>query len=205
MKKQNVKSDCCNSCGGKGADLLFKNYDHSKKNNQTFNIIKCRRCGLVRISPRPTKSKDCYPDDYEPYSLKNRDFYYSLTRTLMLSYYKKIKTPATIFKALVCKILYAPPELIKNGKVLDIGCGNGGYLSILKDCGWKVYGLDFSEKAVRCAREKRGLKNVKKTKAENLPYPERFFDLITMNHVIEHLTDPRKTLKEAKRVLVKYV
>lgn len=113
------------------------------------------------------------------------------------------KTLADLLKSAFCKVLYSPSIFNSKGKILDIGCGNGGYLSILRDCGWEVYGFDFSEKAVRYAKNERGLINVKQTKAENLDYPENFFDLVTMNHSIEHLPNPKNSLIEAKRVLKK--
>jgi len=201
MTRQGFKDIKCNLCEERESDLLFASYDHSIKSNQTFNLVRCKKCGLVRMNPWPVRIKDSYLEDYEPYNPKKEDFYFSLVRTLTISCYKKIKSPLDFFKALLCKILYYPPEFKKDGRVLDIGCGNGGYLSILRDCGWEVYGIDFSEKAVRYANEKRKLANVKQAKADDLNYPDNFFDLIAMNHIIEHLPNPKKALVGAKRVL----
>lgn len=85
MKKEIID---CNFCGEKKSDLLFVNYDHSIKSNQTFNIVRCKKCGLVRISSLPIRIEDCYSNDYEPYNPKKSDFYFSLNRILMMSYCK---------------------------------------------------------------------------------------------------------------------
>jgi len=143
-----------------------------------------------------------YLDNYEPYNSTNKDIYFSLYKILMISFYKKKKNLFDLLKSALCQILYSPPAA-RSGKVLDIGCGNGGYLSVLKESGWKVYGLDFSQKAVNFAKNKRGLTRVKQGNAETLKYPDNFFDLVTMNHLIEHLSNPKKALIEAKRVLKK--
>lgn len=201
--KMKNKETSCNFCGKKESDLLFVNYDHSIKSNQTFNVVRCKKCGLVRINSLPIRIEDCYSDDYEPYNPKKSDFYFSLNRILMMSYCKGTKTLADLLKSAFCKVLYSPSIFSGKGKILDIGCGNGGYLSILRDCGWEVYGFDFSEKAVKYAKNERGLVNVKQSKVENIDYPENFFDLVTMNHLIEHLPNPKNSLIEAKRVLRK--
>ena len=48
----------------------------------------------------------------------------------------------------------------KEGKVLDVGCGTGNFLSWAKENGWDVYGIDFDGNAVRAAREVFELPNV---------------------------------------------
>jgi 2-polyprenyl-3-methyl-5-hydroxy-6-metoxy-1,4-benzoquinol methylase len=66
--------------------------------------------------------------------------------------------------------------------------------------GWKVEGLDFDEQAVRRARNIYRL-NVKQGTLEEARYPDHSFDAVTLRHVIEHLADPLKTLRECLRVL----
>jgi len=190
----------CDFCGEKNGKLLFVNFDHLTKKNKFFNLIKCGKCGLVYLSPKPKNIKKYYLDNYEPYNPHSKDLYFSFYQTLVKSFYKKKKTLIDLSKSVFCRIFYPQPTS-ECGKILDIGCGNGGYLSILKDGGWEVYGLDFSKKAVDFAQNERGLINIKQARTEILDYPNNFFDLITMNHLIEHLPNPKKTLIEAKRVL----
>jgi SAM-dependent methyltransferase len=86
------------------------------------------------------------------------------------------------------------------GRLLDVGCGNGQFLSEMRDLGWKVTGLDPDERAVRLAREGRGIEAYQGTLGE-MKFPEQSFDVITLVHVIEHAHDPVGTLRECYRVL----
>ena len=89
-------------------------------------------------------------------------------------------------------------------KILDAGCGDGRFLSELKNKGAKnLYGVDYSESALSFA--KLFLPDVKFTNADlaNLPYEDNFFDYIFLIETLEHI-HPEKTnnvLKELKRVL----
>lgn len=108
-----------------------------------------------------------------------------------------------IFKPRVSRSL--PDELIKSkGKILDIGCGAGDYTGIIKQCApkLKVYGVDISKEAVKRARK--DFANIKFSvgSAYKLPFPARFFDVVVMKCVLEHLEDTAKALAEVRRVLV---
>lgn len=94
-------------------------------------------------------------------------------------------------------VMYTRAEL--NGLLLDVGCGSGGFLRIMKELGWNVEGVDFDSIAVENARSK-GLQ-VQKGTLEELKYPANYFDVITMSHLIEHVHDPWKILLECNRIL----
>jgi len=85
--------------------------------------------------------------------------------------------------------------LLKNKKVIEVGCGGGEYLTIMKQVGVDAYGLEYSEELVkRCVR--RGLKVSKgfiqggTQKLKHAPF-EAFFIL----NFLEHLPDPNSTLR----------
>ena len=85
------------------------------------------------------------------------------------------------------------------GRLLDVGCGSGAWLSDMRGLGWQVSGLDFDANAVAVAM-RRGLDvHIGSLEAQN--YPDESFDAITLNHVIEHLPDPVATLSECHRIL----
>ncbi len=81
----------------------------------------------------------------------------------------------------------------KRGRVLDIGCGTGNFLSWAKDCGWNVYGIDFDRNAVRAATEVFGLPNISVTTLAEFvnSHPDLLasFDLVTFFDVFEHIDD----------------
>ena len=82
------------------------------------------------------------------------------------------------------------------GQLLDIGAGTGDFLLVAKTDGWQIKGVEPSEKAKAIAINK-GVSFVEKTsELEN-----NSFDVISMWHVLEHVPDLDKQIKELKRLL----
>jgi len=94
----------------------------------------------------------------------------------------------------ICASLNTP-----NPRILDVGCGTGANLKMLATHG-RAEGVDISTQAVEFCRE-RGLDSVKLGAAEQLPYDDDSFDLVTALDVIEHLDDDVAGLREMRRVL----
>jgi len=86
-------------------------------------------------------------------------------------------------------------------KILDVGCGTGRNLELLKKFGL-ASGIDSSALAVKFC-QKRGLKNVKQNSAEKLPFAVDSFDLITLFDVLYHknITSDLEVLKEINRIV----
>lgn len=83
-------------------------------------------------------------------------------------------------------------------KVLDVGCATGGFLQYLHKRGFNLlYGIEPSTAYVKNAHG-----NVKQGCAESIPFEDNSFDLLVLDQVMEHLVDPVKAIREAKRVLV---
>jgi len=88
---------------------------------------------------------------------------------------------------------------VKGGRLLDVGCGSGDFLAFMQQLGWRVEGVDFDAKAVRNAAAK-GV-HAKVGSLESQKFPEGAFDAVTMSHFIEHVHDPRRLLRECRRIL----
>ncbi len=86
------------------------------------------------------------------------------------------------------------------GRLLDVGCGPGKLLRVLRDWGWDTYGVDFSPVAVEYARKKHNLK-VDLGTIHDAKYPANHFDVVMFNHCLEHVYDPIESLMEAHRIL----
>ncbi|HET6277172.1 MAG TPA: class I SAM-dependent methyltransferase, partial [Candidatus Polarisedimenticolia bacterium] len=84
-------------------------------------------------------------------------------------------------------------------RLLDLGCGNGSFLSSMQDLGWEAFGLEPDREAARAARSA-GLA-VEPGVLQESTFPQGSFDAVTMNHVIEHLPDPVRMLQLCHRVL----
>ena len=96
-------------------------------------------------------------------------------------------------------------ELKEGDKVLEIGCGNGYYLSLLNRLGLKLglAGIDIDSPALIDAAKFIGDKKVKLILASGskIPFPKNTFDKVVMSEVIEHVEEEEKVLTEAYRVL----
>lgn len=87
----------------------------------------------------------------------------------------------------------------RNNRMLDIGFGSGVIMDAAKTQGWEPYGLEVSAPAIEQAREK-GYE-VFHGALEEANYPDGHFDLVTASEILEHLGDPKATLKEIVRIL----
>ena len=85
------------------------------------------------------------------------------------------------------------------GRLLDVGCGNGGFLALARQAGWSIEGVDFDEGGVAAARS-RGL-SVRCGGIELFDGGAEVFDVVTISHVIEHVYDPRSMLRRIHRLL----
>ena len=89
---------------------------------------------------------------------------------------------------------------LKQGNLLDIGCGTGAFLSYMKQAGWQVTGLEPDENARQNAKT---LYNIEPLpSAELYKLPARQYDAITMWHVLEHVHSLQDYLRQI-RVLLK--
>lgn len=91
----------------------------------------------------------------------------------------------------------------QNAKVLDIGCGGGLFLSLLKAQGAEVVGIELSDSRVQYAKSKHGLE-IHKHPIESDFWQRGYanhFDAVTLWDVIEHVNFPLQTLQSAANVL----
>lgn len=87
----------------------------------------------------------------------------------------------------------------RRARILDVGCGTGANLIMLSEFG-DAEGVDISPDALEFCRQ-RGLDNVRLGSAEEIPYEDSSFDLVTALDVVEHLDDDLAGLREMRRVL----
>ncbi|MGD0884973.1 MAG: class I SAM-dependent methyltransferase [Thermodesulfovibrionales bacterium] len=91
---------------------------------------------------------------------------------------------------------------IPGGRILDIGCGRGLFLDIMRKAGWSVTGIEFNEETASYASAGYGLDVLSGDLTEH-EFPDGFFDVISMNHVLEHVVNPRAMVEECTRILRK--
>ena len=83
------------------------------------------------------------------------------------------------------------------GRIVDVGCGPGFLLSALEG-GWEKHGVEASRFAAEHASQ---WSKVHVGDLSEAAYPDEFFDVAVMHHVIEHMTDPIGAILEMRRVL----
>ena len=95
---------------------------------------------------------------------------------------------------------HMPPHPVgRQGRLLDVGCGNGAFLKLAQKAGWSVHGIDFDPIAVAEARE--GGLDIFLGDIDQLAAQEQTYDWITCSHVLEHVHHPQKLLKSMQRLL----
>jgi 2-polyprenyl-3-methyl-5-hydroxy-6-metoxy-1,4-benzoquinol methylase len=148
-----------------------------------FAVVQCQECGLCFTNPRPTPETigQFYPPAYQPHVVSRRRRPFWHLRRRQGRYYQPVRWRG-------------------EGRLLDFGCGGGGFLSEMHRQGWRVTGVDICTAAVRRVRGELGLRAF----AGTLPHAElrpASFDVITMWQSLEHVHAPLEVLREAYRLL----
>jgi len=209
----------CDICNGNGADIFYK-LQSPDFPEELFSLMKCKECGLLFINPRPGKEKikKYYPDkEYYAYSqaeneLQTQDknkiekLIDSLRRITVNEYYAN-KENLPVFIKLKTKFLAffgkhrfgSAPRKLKVGSILDIGCGDGQFLSSLKELGWKVKGVEVNSYATKKARQ-RDLDVYNKNMLD-INFEKERFNVVRLWSVLEHLHQPSRTLRKINQIL----
>ena len=177
----------CPWCGSQKAQIhLWLKDEFLTK--EDFLIYECQDCGLRYTEPRPSqKTIGKYYKSEEYYSHQENK------KGLIPRLYEKVKG-----YNLKKKYKIAAKDLQK-GTVLDIGCGVGDFLHTMENRGWKGTGIEPSEEAKDIARNRVNANLLEPREIVDLE--SESFDLITMWHVLEHVDDFRKALREMYRIL----
>lgn len=86
--------------------------------------------------------------------------------------------------------------------LLDVGCGTGEFLTHLVESGHTgpLIGLDTSQSATEAAARLHGVEAIH-APAEDIPLPDSACDVVTARHMLYHLPDPMRGLREFRRVV----
>jgi 2-polyprenyl-3-methyl-5-hydroxy-6-metoxy-1,4-benzoquinol methylase len=224
---QEIRSRACPECylcGSPGIPLYQGLPDRLFGAPGQWNFKQCpnSRCGLVWLDPMPLKED--IAKAYTVYFTHNDSSPRNSARlTLLRQVYGFAKdgylarrfgyaTAHSGWQMLAGLVFYLSPpyralveksvlglQAFPGGHLLDVGCGRGDLVAQLSALGWQAEGLEVDPEAVNQARS-RGIK-VNLGDLESQTYPEACFDVITMNHVIEHVHDPIGLLRECHRLL----
>lgn len=215
--------DACPVCGARtGQALLYQGLRDKVYRNTpgAWDFYRCEACGSGYFNPRPTpEAVGKLYEEYYTHAHAETPDYASLSmlgkvRRLLGNGYRNYRfgmheRPASVLGVLVAGLMPNYRALLDaggrhlpkrpKGRLLDVGCGNGDFLQLAQRAGWQAVGVEPDPKAVAIART-RGL-TVHQGGLETLHTESEAYDGITLNHVIEHVHDPRTTLTHCYRLL----
>lgn len=184
-----VAVSCC-VCDSEDAEKIATGYDFEYlSTTDSFGMSKCLVCGNVYLNPRPDVSEfeRIYPSDYHSLDFSEENF----------SFVYKVRSRLEARRLLrYCRGLPAEAH------ILDVGCGDGFHLSLLRDYGstsWSVSGIDIDRRAVELAK-KRGLE-VQLGTVEDLVEQGSRYDLVYTIQTIEHVAAPDQMLAAIAAIL----
>ena len=195
----------CNFCKSYDLKFLFYGEDKNFLLQGKFPIVKCKKCGLISLATVSNSKKmgKYYPEKYYSYNKIDSNSLKLRIKMLLYNLYFN-RGPGNPFLKMVFSpfLPFSRGAIISpNQKLLDIGSGSGQFIYEMRHFGMRVYGLEPGKFDKESAK-RHGL-NIKGTNLLKARYPKEYFDIITINHVLEHVPNPAKNIKEIYRILKK--
>ena len=161
----------------------LKIFNESTRDVTNLNVLKCIKSDVIVLE------RLVLPEDYYEKNIHYTDkFKGSTVTTKDVIESKPLEDDVRRFEL--------HKELIKGSEILDFGCGRGGFIQLSKNISKRSVGLELNKinreyinnSGVQCVNTLSELNDDK-------------FDLITLNHVFEHLNDPINILVELQKYL----
>lgn len=216
----------CPVCGQDGYVLYQSIVDRWHGVAGPWQTMRCIRCesGWLNPVPVPDDLASCYlasyytHDDPPPPTMGSSKSI-AFLRGAVLSAQKGYRhlQPTTPFVRMIGWLLMLLPPVRwrasfglgrmlvpfrENCRLLEIGCGDGGYLALMRMLGWDATGLEPDPVAAEVASRSSGC-HVHVGMIESAPFEPGSFDAIVSNHVIEHVYDPKAFVSMVARLLSK--
>lgn len=221
-----VADPACLLCGTRGRwkPALTAVTDLKYGMEGTWDYRRCAVCGLVVLHPLPDPGRDaqdgegypphyrqhCAPGPAEPVVGGGRSRLRRFARRRALAGMGYTESgpapngPSVLDRAVAgvsavrvgaqwgCLLV---PRAVAAGRLLDVGCGNGRFLVLMRSLGWEGSGVEPDPRSAAVAAGQ-GLAIV--PTLGDVRRPDDGFDVVTMNHVVEHLADPVAQLRRIR-------
>lgn len=151
-----------------------------------FRIVRCETCQLLYLHPRPNFNwlvENLYVEEYH--------------QTLPAV----AEMPDAIRRYLFSRQLEGIERHVQGGSLLDVGCGQGGFLAFAQQRGWRVYGTEVSPELVSALQRALPQGTFFCGRLDEVDFRGQRFDAIYLNHVLEHTQNPVLLLKQAAELL----
>ncbi len=211
----------CPVCGGSRREML-----HDDARDRVFfcapgrwSLWRCLDCRSAYLDPRPTPSTIglAYRGYYTHHPVPSgptRGFlspfrnavlndylraHYASRRRPWLPFGRLLLLPYPRDRRSVAQWVRHLPPPGPDSVCLDIGCGNGEFFEAAQACGWRIHGLEPDPVAAEIARGRGAVVHVGGLPDTGLG--TNAYHAVTLNHVIEHVHDPRLAVEESWRLL----
>jgi SAM-dependent methyltransferase len=179
LSAPDLEVDACRICGERRARPTFAVAGVSSP------IVVCRGCGLGRFQPMlgDDEIRSFYPKHYygEP-GTKFRPLVERLVRAVAARH-----------------IAFLSRDLPAGAAILDVGCGRGVLFGPLADRGFRVFGVEVNEDAIRGCDPRAQVRIA--PRLSQAGFEPGSFDEVVVWHVLEHMRDPFDAIAECRRLL----
>jgi 2-polyprenyl-3-methyl-5-hydroxy-6-metoxy-1,4-benzoquinol methylase len=173
----------CNLCGADDAQPMLAKHG--------FTIVRCRRCTLAYVTPRPSAAALA--------ALYGDERYYRNRNASPFGYPDYLGERWLLERLVQRRLDEIERRVGARGRLLDVGCATGVLVEAAAARGWTAVGVDISAfAAARC--HARGL-DVRRGDLESTDLPADHFDVVVLDDTIEHLLDPARALADVRRTL----
>jgi len=219
MALQRRRITACPGCGGARSSPTETDVPDFKYGVPgRWSFVRCSACGLVYLAETLAEPAQAYPAIYSQHRPPGHvrvDRGWSPRRDLRSAFLEQQgyrQLPPPVMPRPLARLALAVPRVRllagyglllipparEHGSVLDIGCGNGRFLGVMRALGWRVHGIEPDERSAELARQVSGAPIQAELYEQR--FPQAQFDVITMNHVLEHLGDPDAALRRCFRL-----
>jgi SAM-dependent methyltransferase len=204
-----LEDTACVLCGEATAHAVWTTRDRAFGIPGTYTVVRCDGCGHLYQRPRVRADRlaDCYPDGYprhqepsprSPFrgpAARQRAARWALAWAL--GYPPPPDPPSVLDRwrawRLGPRIVWDCPPCVGARRLLDVGCGSGGFLGVARDLGWQCAGIEMDPAAA--AKARRYTPSIFIGDILEAPFTPGTFDLVTAFHVLEHVPEPRRVLE----------
>ena len=172
----------CVVCGGAMRGL------YPQIRGTSFGVERCAKCGLQMLSPQPTWEQ--------------------IKAIYDASYYKawgmaegETQEVAAMKKSTFARRVREMKSFVAGGKVLDVGTASGFFLEVAAQSGYEPWGVELSEYSAKLAQQKFGVERIWNGTLETAPFARGSFAAVVMCDLLEHVSDPVATLRQAAEFL----
>ena len=174
----------CSLCNNQ---LRIKLIENIKKYDSLYNVYFCKECIVGLTFPIPSTEDLSRLYSLNSYRLNDGKRFNPLIEYFIYIFRQRRKKEIQ--------------KYVTKGHILDIGCGRGLFLNVMRNNGWNVTGVEFDKETSLCASDAYDINVIPQESIDNLP--DERFDVITLYHVLEHLDNPVAVIHTCRRLLRK--